>query len=217
MKRIFALITFFYLSCMKNRNYLYLYLCLAACALSVLLLPSCTKNLAGSVTSAYVAGPHDAIDTPLIKAYLASHTTLDSVKLTNVKKSDSTQLRYMIVLPARGDSSHNPQPKQDSGVVFNYSIRIMANNKAGRVIDSVGAPGYTVSPLNQTIRGLTEGLQYITRGERILLFMPSSLAFRDNPTDVTYNLLTGGQRTTTVPPNSVLIFDVTLTRVTKLH
>lgn len=196
--------------CRFNLLFVLLLPCLLAAILS-----SCKKG-GSEVTAPYIASIHDAIDTPAIKAYLSSHTTLDTIVLNNVKKSDSTQLRYMLVPLARGDSSHNPHPTIDSGVVFNYSLRILSRNSAGAIIDSVGTPGYSVSPLNETLPGISEGIQYLHRGQRILLFLPSSLGFRDNPTDVTYNMLTGAQKVTIVPANSILIFDITLTGVTRL-
>lgn|GEM_PF-824838 len=175
---------------------------------------SCSKS-SNSLTGPYIAAGHDAIDTVAINKFLAANTMLDTIHL-KVVKSDSTQLRYMIMTPVRGDSSHNSKPTRDSAVVFNYSLRVLKNGKAGPIIDSVGAPGYRVSPLKETLTCFTEALQRIPRGYRILLFVPSSLGFRDNPTDVTYNRLSGAQQITIVPANSVLIFDVTLTGVQKL-
>ncbi len=185
---------------------------IAVCFISALL-ASCSKG-GNEITAAYNPIPHDAIDVPLIEGFLASHSILDTIHLNHVKKSDSTQLRYMIVPNPRGDSSRNHQPTLDSGVVFNYTLRRLS--KPGTIIDSVGTPGYSVTPLSQTLPCLVEGIKYLHRGQRILLFVPSSLGFRDNPTDVTYNLITGEQRTTTVMPNSVLIFDITLTHISRL-
>lgn len=190
-----------------------IFLMLAASLISVSLL--CCSKGANSITAPYIAAGHDAIDTVAINKFLSTTSMLDTIHL-HIVKSDSTQLRYMILKPLRGDSSHNSKPTRDSAVVFNYSLRVLKGGKAGPVIDSVGAPGYRVSPLRETLACFTEGLQRIPRGYRILLIVPSSLGFRDNPTDVTYNRLSGAQQITIVPANSVLIFDVTLTGVHKL-
>lgn len=197
---------------MKKPSFLTFYLLITICFISTLL-ASCTKG-GNDITAVYNPIPHDAVDIPVIEKFLAANSRLDTIVLNHVKKSDSTQLRYMIVPNPRGDSSRNHQPTLDSGVVFNYTLRRLS--KPGTLIDSVGAPGYSVTPLSQTLPCLVEGIKYLHRGQRILLFVPSSLGFRDNPTDVTYNLITGEQRTTTVMPNTVLIFDVTLTRISRL-
>ena len=51
--------------------------------------------------------------------------------------------------------------------------------------------------LNQVIKGWQEGLQYMVVGEKIRLFVPSTLGYGKNGTGP-------------IPPASVLIFDVEL-------
>lgn len=202
-----------HLNMKKKPVQIFIFTLMATCLFPVLFF-SCSKS-SNSLTDPYIASGHDAVDTVAINKYLLTNDMLDTIHL-KVVKSDSTQLRYMIIKPNRGDSSHNSIPTRDSAVVFNYSLRVLKNGKAGPVIDSVGTPGYRVSPLKETLSCFAEGLERIPRGYRILLFVPSSLGFRDNPTDVTYNRLSGAQQITIVPANSVLIFDVTLTGVQKL-
>lgn len=187
---------------------------------------SCTKN-GNSITATYNATIHDSTDVPRIRAFLATKPIVynsgqGNVQLTGMSRD--SMLFFKHVPPDSG--KHCPTldlgnhcPTLDSGVVFNYSLRLLTHDsKRGRdtlskVIDSVGVPGYTVSPLSETLPAISRGLLHINRGERIILVVPSSLGFRDNPTDVTNNLLSGGQATTTVPANSILVFDITLVRL----
>ncbi len=67
----------------------------------------------------------------------------------------------------------------------------------GSEFDSSYSRGTPTSfPLNGVIAGWTEGLQYIGEGGSIELFIPSDLAY--------------GQGNGSIPPNSVLIFEVEL-------
>ncbi len=59
-------------------------------------------------------------------------------------------------------------------------------------------PNKTVEfPLNAVVKGWQEGIQLMTKGEKATLLIPSSLGY-------------GPQGTGSIPPNSVLIFDVEL-------
>lgn len=181
---------------------------------------SCTKN-GNSITAPYNATIHDSTDAPRIRAFLATKPVVynsgqGNVQLTGMSRDSINSMLYFKHIPP---DSANHRPTLDSGVVFNYSLRLLMHDSKrgrdtlGKVIDSVGVPGYTVSPLSETLPAISRGLQNIRRGERIVLVVPSSLGFRDNPTDVTNNLLSGGQATTTVPANSILVFDITLVRL----
>ena len=71
----------------------------------------------------------------------------------------------------------------------------------GHVFDSSISRGQPAKfSLNQVIRGWTEGVQKISVGGKIRLYVPAALAYGDNPP--------GG-----IPPASALLFDVELLRI----
>lgn len=68
----------------------------------------------------------------------------------------------------------------------------------GSVFDSSVSRGQPIDfGLNQVIKGWTEGLQLMVVGEKTRLFIPSELAY-------------GNRKAGSIPPGSVLIFDVEL-------
>jgi peptidylprolyl isomerase len=92
--------------------------------------------------------------------------------------------------------------KTEGGVMPKASDRVTVHYHGtlidGTVFDSSinrGAPiGFG---LNQVIKGWTEGLQLMTVGDKIRLYIPSHLAY-------------GNRNMGKIPPGSVLIFDVEL-------
>ena len=98
-------------------------------------------------------------------------------------------LRYQIVTPGTG----NP-PKATDTVKVNYTGALID----GTVFDSSERQGKPLEfALNSVIPGWTEGLQKISKGGKIKLFVPPSLGYGDDGRPG-------------IPPGSVLVFDVEL-------
>ncbi|GAL18128.1 MULTISPECIES: FKBP-type peptidyl-prolyl cis-trans isomerase [Vibrio] len=71
----------------------------------------------------------------------------------------------------------------------------------GTVFDSSVDRGTPISfGLNQVIKGWTEGLQYMSEGDKFRLYIPSTLGY-------------GKSGTGPIPPSAVLIFDVELLEI----
>lgn len=103
-------------------------------------------------------------------------------------------LQYKIVREGTGIA-----PAEKDTVEVNYEGRLLN----GTVFDSSYERGETATfPLNRVIKGWTEGLQYLTEGGEIELYIPASLAY--------------GQRAqASIPGNSTLVFKVELIKVSK--
>lgn len=115
-------------------------------------------------------------------------------KQKGVKKTESGLL-YRI--ERKGDGAY---PTADTDVVeVNYEGTL----QDGTVFDSSYERGETVSfPLNQVIKGWTEGLKLINEGGEITLWIPADLAY-------------GERDMGTIKPNSALKFKVELIKVEK--
>jgi FKBP-type peptidyl-prolyl cis-trans isomerase len=102
-------------------------------------------------------------------------------------------LRYQIVKPGTG----NP-PKPTDTVKVNYTGTLIDGN----VFDSSERQGKPVEfQLDKVIAGWTEGLQKISKGGKIRLFVPPQLAYGDDGRPG-------------IPPGSVLVFEVELVDIT---
>lgn len=113
----------------------------------------------------------------------------DNSSVIGVKATDSG-LQYMVLEEGTGTA----HPTATSNVTVHYHGTLMD----GRVFDSSIDRGQSISfGLNQVIKGWTEGLQLMTTGEKMRLFIPSDLAY-------------GNRGTGMIPPGSLLIFDVEL-------
>jgi len=98
-------------------------------------------------------------------------------------------LRYQIVSPGTGTP-----PKPTDTVKVNYTGALID----GTVFDSSDRQGKPLEfALNSVIPGWTEGLQKISKGGKIKLFVPPSLGYGDDGRPG-------------IPPGSVLVFDVEL-------
>lgn len=104
----------------------------------------------------------------------------------NATKTDSG-LYYVIETPGTGD-----QPGPTSQVKVAYK----GYYTDGRVFDESDSNGIQFG-LNQVIEGWTEGIQLFKEGGSGILLIPSALGY-------------GQQGSGSVPPNTVLIFDVAL-------
>jgi peptidylprolyl isomerase len=71
----------------------------------------------------------------------------------------------------------------------------------GTVFDSSVERGATITfGLNQVIKGWTEGLQLMSEGDKVRLFIPATLAY-------------GSRNAGKIPANSALIFEVELVKI----
>jgi hypothetical protein len=172
---------------------------------------ACTPNAVVNPNTPYNYAQHDSIDGKVIDTFIQHHPILAGISLNHVVTS-TTGLRYQIVL-----DTGKIAPNKNSNVTFSYSLRIPGVAGTNGIIDSVPSVlsnvGYNVNPLSNTISGLVEGIQYIHNGGHILLFIPSALGFQDQ--SVNFSYLQGNQTTVlyTVPPNSVLVYNLNLTSV----
>jgi FKBP-type peptidyl-prolyl cis-trans isomerase len=102
-------------------------------------------------------------------------------------------LRFTVVAPGAGDP-----PKATDTVKVNYTGTLID----GSVFDSSERQGKPVEfQLDKVIAGWTEGLQKISKGGKIKLYVPPSLAYGDDGRPG-------------IPPGAVLIFDVELVDIT---
>ena len=119
-------------------------------------------------------------------AYLAENAGKAGVKVTD------SGLQIEMLTEGTGD-----KPSETDVVVVHYEGRLLD----GTVFDSSIARGEPAEfALNQVIPGWTEGLQLIKAGGKARLTIPSDLAYGP-----------GGVRS--IPPNSVLVFEVELIEV----
>lgn len=104
-------------------------------------------------------------------------------------QTDPSGLRYVITTEGQGD-----QPSISDNVRVSYEGRFLSN---GNVFDA--SPDIQF-PLSGVILGWQIGLQLMREGGAATLYLPSGLAY-------------GRGGTTGIPPNSILIFDVTLKEI----
>lgn len=119
--------------------------------------------------------------------FLATNGQRDGVITT------ASGLQYEVLQPGQGEV----QPKATDTVLVHYHGTLMN----GEVFDSSVERNEPISfALNQVIPGWTEGLQTMVEGQKIRLFIPPDLAY-------------GNQRAGSIPPGSLLIFDVELLKI----
>ena len=120
------------------------------------------------------------------KQFLAENSKKAGVVTT------ASGLQYQMLRPGTGKS-----PKASDNVKVNYEGRLID----GTIFDSSYKRGEAVTfPLNQVIKGWTEGLQLMKEGGKYRLFVPANLGY-------------GEAGNASIEPNSVLIFDVELLQV----
>ncbi|HHF3061529.1 TPA: FKBP-type peptidyl-prolyl cis-trans isomerase [Vibrio diabolicus] len=117
--------------------------------------------------------------------------------LENAKKegviTTESGLQYIVLEKGEGEA----HPTATSKVKVHYHGTLID----GTVFDSSVNRGEPISfGLNQVIKGWQEGLQYMVEGEKIRLFVPSTLGY-------------GKSGSGPIPPASVLIFDVELLEI----
>jgi len=118
------------------------------------------------------------------EAFLAENAERDSVSVTE------SGLQYMVLRAGDG-----PSPAATDTVKVHYEGRLLS----GKIFDSSYQRGEPIEfPLNNVIRGWTEGVQLMKKGAKYRFFIPSDLA---------YGPRGAGQD---IGPNETLIFDVEL-------
>jgi len=104
-------------------------------------------------------------------------------------------LQYKEITPGTGI-----QPKAEDTVEVHYTGKLID----GKVFDSSVERGQTIKfPLNQVIKGWTEGLQLMKEGGKSILYIPPDLGYGERGA--------GG----VIGPNEALIFEVELIKVYK--
>ena len=126
----------------------------------------------------------------------SSASANDQFLVENAKKTGvittASGLQYKII--KEGTGAH---PTATSMVKVHYKGQLVDNT----VFDSSYDRGEPIEfQLNQVIPGWTEGLQLMKEGGKATLYIPSNLGY-------------GEQAAGSIPPNSVLIFDVELIKV----
>lgn len=107
-------------------------------------------------------------------------------------KTTASGLQYEVIKEGTGVN-----PKDTDQVQVHYEGKMLD----GTVFDSSIARNEPATfPLNQVIPGWTEGVQLMKEGSKYRFFIPSALAY-------------GEMGAQTIPPNSVLIFEVELLKV----
>ncbi|EPF7600174.1 FKBP-type peptidyl-prolyl cis-trans isomerase [Vibrio vulnificus] len=121
------------------------------------------------------------------QAFLLENSKKDGVITTE------SGLQYQVLEKGHGDK----HPTASSKVKVHYHGMLTD----GTVFDSSVERGSPISfNLNQVIKGWQEGLQYMVEGEKVRLFIPSTLGY-------------GKGGSGPIPPASVLIFDVELLEI----
>jgi len=139
------------------------------------------------------------------KSQLEEANAMQQVSETNIKEGDAflaankakegvvtlpSGLQYKIITEGKG-----PKPAATDTVVCNYRGTLLN----GKEFDSSYKRGQPASfPLNQVIKGWTEGVQLMPTGSKWQFYIPSALAYGTRGA--------GGD----IGPNATLIFDIEL-------
>jgi len=119
--------------------------------------------------------------------FLEKNKKMDGVKTT------ASGLQYKVIKEGNGK-----MPKDTSKVKVHYKGTFLD----GKVFDSSIDRGQPIEfPLNGVIKGWTEGVQLMKEGSKYIFYIPSDLAYGDRGAPPT------------IPPYSVLIFEVELLEV----
>ncbi len=109
-------------------------------------------------------------------------------------KTTASGLKYKILKHGSGTVS----PTATDNVTVHYQGSLLD----GTVFDSSVDRGQSATfPLNQVIKGWTEGLQLMKEGDKFRFEIPANLAYGENG---------AGDK---IPPNSTLVFEVELIKV----
>ncbi|MFH1811127.1 MAG: FKBP-type peptidyl-prolyl cis-trans isomerase [Pseudomonadota bacterium] len=104
-------------------------------------------------------------------------------------------LAYKVLSPGDGQT----RPTAEDTVVVNYS----GWTRDGRMFDSSVKRGQPARfPLNRVIKGWTEGVQLMSKGEKTRFWIPAELAYGDKPMRPN-------------APSGMLVFDIELLEVAR--
>ncbi|WP_411184611.1 FKBP-type peptidyl-prolyl cis-trans isomerase [Photobacterium rosenbergii] len=121
------------------------------------------------------------------ETFLAENKEKEGVQTT------ASGLQYLVLQEGTG----TVHPKASDKVTVHYHGTLLD----GTVFDSSVERGETIQfGLNQVIKGWTEGVQLMVEGEKTRFFVPAELAY-------------GNRAIGSIPPGSVLIFDVELFKI----
>ncbi|MBI3726510.1 FKBP-type peptidyl-prolyl cis-trans isomerase [bacterium] len=122
-------------------------------------------------------------------AFLEKNKTADGVSVT------PSGLQYKVVTRGTGK-----KPTAQDAVVVNYEGKLLD----GTVFDSSYKRGEPLTfGVSEVIRGWTEGLQLMETGSTFMLYIPSDMAYGENPPPGV------------IGPNAVLVFKVELIEIKK--
>ncbi|HEA18535.1 hypothetical protein LCGC14_2779760 [marine sediment metagenome] len=128
----------------------------------------------------------------LANAQIEADFLVANSKVEGVIETDSG-LQYKVV----SSSGSETKPSPTSMVNVHYHGTLLD----GSVFDSSVERNSPISfGLNQVIKGWTEGLQLMSEGDKYTFYIPHQLAY-------------GGKRVGSIPPASLLIFEVELLKV----
>jgi len=167
-------------------------LVMALTALLMTGMASCNSNTSSSESTEET--------TPDYGQQIKDNKTLGREFMEQNAKNDSvvqtkSGMQYIVVKEGNG-----AKPGPEDTVTVHYTGKLID----GTVFDSSVERGEPATfPLNKVIPGWTEGLQLMSEGSEYRLFIPSELAYGSKGA--------GDQ----ILPNSTLIFDVQLIKVTK--
>lgn len=147
----------------------------------VLFCGSCKKDSGCGYSDQNVVAP--VSEQQAVQAYLSSYGI-------NTAHKDSSGFYYEIIQDGSGG-----KPSLCSQVELTYTGKLTTGN----IFASNKSTAFT---LGSSIEGLKKGMQLIQKGGRIKLYIPPTLAYGSKE----YKDESG----VTIPPNSILIFDVTL-------
>lgn len=147
---------------------------LLALSLFALAFSSCKKD-------SFDAAKQAAADDAAIQTYLAANTSITATK-------DPSGLYYQVVTAGTGTVT----PTLNSTLTVNYTGKLLNGN----TFDSGAGVSF---PLSNVIQGWQIGIPKITQGGRILLIIPSALAYGNSSPSAS------------IPNNSVLVFTIDLT------
>jgi len=124
-------------------------------------------------------------------ASLSLAPSIALAQTTGKPVTTSSGLQIIDTVVGTGDS-----PKPTQSVVVNYTGKLASN---GKVFDSTTGRSPATFPLNQVIKGFSEGISTMKPGGKRTILIPAALAYG-----------AASPPGSGIPPNSDLIFDIEL-------